>query len=197
MIKDLQYIKQLVPFEVTKTFSSQILKSVPDIKWLIDQLPQCPRSFNLLFSSNTHGWKCRDWAKSVLGKPNTITIMRTTKSKVCGGYLNIPWKEEGGYTDDKRAFIFSIDNRLKFTPSNGHDAVCFDLKDGWGPWFSRSLAVGNQEMMNAPDNCCCNTNGKNRDHYKVTNDPLSNSILTGDGAWKEEKRFTLNGIETW
>jgi hypothetical protein len=54
-------------------------------------------------------------------------------------------------------------------------------------------------MMNAPDNCWCNTNGCVNDAYKVPTDSSGNSLLTGDGAGKDdnEKKFTLAGIETW
>jgi hypothetical protein len=54
-------------------------------------------------------------------------------------------------------------------------------------------------MMNAPDNCRCDTNGSDFEGYKVPNDSSGNSLLTGDGAGKADnaKRFTLAGIETW
>ena len=123
--------------------------------------------------------------------------MKTTKQRVCGGYLNISWKEDGGDTHDKDAFIFSIDNKLKFTPQNGQQAVHFDIKGGLGPWFSRSLGVHRNEMMNAADNCYCNTNGKNSNYYNVTTDAEGNSILTGDGAGKNDKGFIPTAIETW
>ena len=54
-------------------------------------------------------------------------------------------------------------------------------------------------MMNAPDNCDCRTNGVVSDGYKVPKDSSGNSLLTGDGAGKDDnkKTFTLAGIETW
>ena len=54
-------------------------------------------------------------------------------------------------------------------------------------------------MMNAPDNGWCSTNGTTYDIYKVPNDALGNSLLTGDGAGKADnaKKFTLATIETW
>ena len=44
------------------------------------------------------------------GKSTTLTIMKSTKGKICGGYLNIKWKESGGNTKDEKAFIFSLDH---------------------------------------------------------------------------------------
>ena len=131
----------------------------------------------------------------------TITIMKTTKGRVCGGYLHIAWKETtvGEYGSDPSAFVFSLDSRLKLKPTYPKKAVWFNLGNGRGPYFRDSLAVCNYYTMNAPDNCECSTNGTGNDGYNVPTDFLGNSILTGDGAGKPdyEKTFTLEAIETW
>jgi hypothetical protein len=130
----------------------------------------------------------------------TITIMKTTKGRVCGGYLHIAWKEaKGEYGSDPSAFLFTLDHRRKLTPTDPKKAVWFDLGSGYGPCFKASLGVGNNQMMNAPDNCRCYTNGCKYDNYKVPTDSSGNSLLTGDGAGKADyhKTFTLAGIETW
>jgi hypothetical protein len=107
-----------------------------------------------LFSSSVHGWKVKDWIEACKGKSMTITLMKTTKGGVCGGYLHIAWKEarrEDG--SDPSAFLFSIDHRRKLTPTDSEKAVYFDLGSGYGPLFMGSLAVLDNQMMNAPDNC--------------------------------------------
>jgi hypothetical protein len=64
----------------------------------------------------------------------TITIMKTTKGRVCGGYLHIPWKEaKGEYGGDPSAFVFSVNHRRKFTTTNPAKAVWFNLGNGYGP----------------------------------------------------------------
>ena len=130
----------------------------------------------------------------------TITIMKTTKGRVCGGYLHIAWKEakeERG--KDPSAFIFSLDHRRKFTPTDSAKAVWFNLGNGTGLRFNETLGVSNKQMMNTPDSCFCWTNGVDGGGYKVPTDSSGNSVLTGDGAGKpdNEKKFTLAGIETW
>ena len=87
-------------------------------------MPQKPISINLLFSSFEHGWKKDDWRKKVIGKEKTLTIMKSTKGKVCGGYLHIMWQEKGGATEDNNAFLFSLDHQTKFTPNP--EAVYFN-----------------------------------------------------------------------
>ena len=132
----------------------------------------------------------------------TITLMKTTKGRVCGGYLHVAWKQsKGEFGSDPSAFVFSLDHRRKIPPADPAKAVWFNNGDGYGPYFSWSLAVAAQhnQMMNAPNKCHCSTNGCNNDSYNVPNDSSGNNLLTGDGAAKKDafKMFTLASIETW
>jgi hypothetical protein len=63
----------------------------------------------------------------------TITLMKTTKGRVCGGYLHIAWKESGGISSDPFAFVFSLDHRRKLTPTDPNKAVYLDLRNRYGP----------------------------------------------------------------
>jgi hypothetical protein len=154
-----------------------------------------------LFSSSVHGWKVKDWIEACKGKAMTITLMKTTKGRVCGGYLHIAWKEANAeHGSDPSAFLFTLDHRRKLTPTHPEKAVEYFMGNGAGPLFRYSLGVSSgYQMMNAPNNCYCHTNGCEYDGYKVPTDSSGNSLLTGDGAGKPDgkKRFTLAGIETW
>ena len=76
----------------------------------------------------------KDWIEACKGKAMTITIMKTTKGRVCGGYLNIAWKETASKDgSDPSAFLFSLDHRRNFTPTHPDKAVRFNLGDGLGP----------------------------------------------------------------
>ena len=104
--------------------------------WIIDQLPEKPKTLALLFSSSVHGWKVKDWIEACKGKAMTITLMKTTKGRVCGGYLHIAWKEaDGEYGSDPSAFLFSLDHRCKLKPTDPNQAVMFTLGKGEGPEF--------------------------------------------------------------
>jgi hypothetical protein len=82
-------------------------------------LPQKPKTLALLFSSSIHGWKVKDWIEACKGKAMTITLMKTTKGRVCGGYLHIAWKEaKGEHGSDPSAFLFTLDHRRKLTPTD-------------------------------------------------------------------------------
>ena len=75
----------------------------------------------------------KDWIEACKGKAMTITIMKTTKGRVCGGYLHIAWKEAFEDGSDPSAFVFSLDHRRKLTPTDPEKAVWFDLGRGYGP----------------------------------------------------------------
>jgi hypothetical protein len=48
----------------------------------------------------------------------TITLMKSTKDRVSGGYLHIAWKDSGSEVGiDPSAFVFSLDHRRKLTPT--------------------------------------------------------------------------------
>jgi hypothetical protein len=83
-----------------------------------------PKTLALLFSSFVHGWKVRDWIDACKGKLMTITLMKTTKGRVCGGYLHLAWKETYSETgSDPSAFVFSLDQRRKLSPTDPAKAV--------------------------------------------------------------------------
>ncbi len=83
----------------SKMMNTPLIPKLEDLEWLLSQLPQKPKAIDLLFSSAIHGWKQKDWAKAVGGKTQTITLMKTTKGKVCGGYLHIGWDQNAGGKD--------------------------------------------------------------------------------------------------
>jgi hypothetical protein len=61
----------------------------------------------------------KDWIEACKGKAKTITIMKSTKGRVCGGYLDIAWKEDDELNaNDPLAFVFSLDRRFKRTPTD-------------------------------------------------------------------------------
>jgi hypothetical protein len=83
-----------------------------DVVWILNQLPSHPKTMALLFSSADHGWKLKDWQSKCFDKGMTLTLMKSTKGNVAGGYLNIEWKKggfSGSWGTDLSAFVFSVD----------------------------------------------------------------------------------------
>ena len=129
----------------------------------------------------------------------TLTLMKSTKGKVAGGYLHIQWEDvdDSRFGSDSQAFLINIDNQIKLTPAKIDRAVYF--YNYFGPCFGDgSLCIRGNVMMNGPDNCTSCHNGRGGDDYNVPTDSQGNSILTGDGQGNEGyKKFTLAALETW
>ncbi len=127
----------------------------------------------------------------------TLTLMKSSWGKVAGVYLHIQWNGSPSWGSNSSAFVLSVENQLKLTPTDNEKAAFFYSQHG--PMFGGyTLSVSTNEMMNAPGNCKSFTKGCN-DYYNVPADAQGNSILTGDGEGKDddEKTFTLAAIETW
>ncbi len=111
----------------------------------------------------------------------TITLLKSTKGKVSGGYLHIPWKNDNSYYNkDDQAFIFSLNDKIKLKPTNPDKAIYFQKNSG--PDFGYcSLCVWTSSKMNSTSNSYCYTLGyKNDEWYNVPTDSEGNSILTGE-----------------
>ena len=158
-------------------------------------MPEKPKTIALLFASSIHGWKLKDWKARCIGNSQTITLFKSTKGRTSGAYLHIQWKQDGGATNDERGYLFNLDQKIKILPKDSRQVIWFNKH--WGPVFgSNSLNVGKNEMMNALNNCSCNTLGY-KEYFNVPEDDLGNSILTGDGKGEQYKYFTLAALETW
>lgn len=168
------------------------------MEWVLSKLPLKPTSINLLYSSSQHGWAVTEWRSRCLQRGPTITLMKSTKGKISGGYLHIRWNsgsELGVLTRDENCFIFNVDQKLILLATSADRAVSFSQNKG--PAFGcNSLTVQDSQMMNAPNNCNCYTDEK-YEFFKVPKDPQGNSILTGDGSGQQFKKFTLAALETW
>jgi hypothetical protein len=85
--------------------------------------------FLLQYSSNiqlskiyktSDGWKADQIHARIDDQGPTITIVKTTKNKIFGGFTTIPWEKSGGYKSDTSAFTFSVDLCSKYpvNPAN-------------------------------------------------------------------------------
>ena len=78
------------------------------------------RKWSLLYQGSRDGFDALDFHSRCDGWPNTLTIVKSAKGNIFGGFTSIPWESidydnENGYEYDKNAFIFSLvndENRL-------------------------------------------------------------------------------------
>ena len=63
-------------------------------------------------------------------KGMTITFIETTKGYKFGGYTELPWDKSGTNKKDKSTFIFSFNNRQKYTARNNNASIHCSSSEG-------------------------------------------------------------------
>lgn len=180
---------------------SQLLTNPSDINWLLSIIPNISGTskVNQLYRASRDGWKPDDYIAKVNGRTHTITLIKSKAGKVAGAYISIKMKGNNSSVYDENALLFSIDNKLKFSPVLGQKALTFP-SNSHGPYFgNNSLTLQNHEVMNAESNGRCRTNGQGFDYFNIPNDSEGNSILTGEGNGQEDdgKTYTCVEIEAY
>ena len=89
----------------------------------------------LLFKASKDGDSASAFHKKCDGKQFTITLVKTTKGKRFGGFTRIAWHQNGSYSNDRYAFIFSFNNKENYYIYNydGENAIYGD--SSYGPTF--------------------------------------------------------------
>lgn len=117
--------------------------------------------------------------------------MRTSKQRTCGGFTSLPWDSKGLNKQDESTFVFSVDDKKIYKPSNSDKAV--------GHWPDQGPVFGDSALALRGDlrTGVCATNGPALcNYYAIPCDAEGNSLLTGEGAGKEdhEKGFTCSEL---
>ena len=79
----------------------------------------------------------------------TIIFAKISNGYRFGGYTGISWDNKGGWTKDKDAFLFSLNNKLKIMNNNTEHTVYHGIK--YGPDFGNNY---NEFVMNYNNNKC-------------------------------------------
>ena len=92
------------------------------------------RKWSLLYQGSRDGFAATDFHSRCDGKPNTLTIVKSTSGNIFGGYTIIPWESiaydvENGYEYDNSAFIFSLVNKENRPLIFEHTYECENIKE--------------------------------------------------------------------
>jgi hypothetical protein len=91
-------------------------------KLIIGFLRDYSRNFTvtLLYRGTRDGWNAvTNIHPKVDNKGPTISIIKTTKNKIFGGFTTVSWDQSGTYKADPHAFIFSVDLAGKYPVDQG------------------------------------------------------------------------------
>lgn len=108
-------------------FISNVIKNILFLKKNI--------SFKLIFRATRDGHLSNNFHQKCDGIPNTITIIKTKKGMIFGGYINYKWRSNDEWIlNDEKCFIFSISLMKIYYPKKGK--IKYYFNKGYGPTFS-------------------------------------------------------------
>lgn len=98
---------------------------------------------NLLFKSSVHGDSVEKFHAKCDNKGPTITVVKTDKDFILGGFTSISWSSEWNdkYIYDPSAFLFSLTQKRKLEPLKKLKKDNIYLSKKYGPSFYWSLLL--------------------------------------------------------
>ena len=84
----------------------------------------------LLYRKSRDGSAPNDFHNKCDNKGITITFIETTKGYIFGGYTELPWDKSGSEKKDKSTFIFSFNNKQKYTARNNYSSIYCSYNEG-------------------------------------------------------------------
>jgi hypothetical protein len=127
-------------------------------KWLGSEFNK--KKMKLLFRGTKDGMTGQAFHTACNNKGATITILKTNHGKICGGFMDQPWKSTNQYINTSKAFLFSITEKKKFDVNQtyvgnaGYDHVSYGPT--WGSGHDLTLQADFKGNANY-----CNKNGYN------------------------------------
>ncbi|RNA01358.1 BTB POZ domain-containing KCTD21, partial [Brachionus plicatilis] len=110
----------------------------------------------------------------------TLTIIKTTRNFIFGGYTEQSWDEDGVFKNDPSAFIFSINNSIKAKINPTFHANAIYCHPNCGPTFGRGLDIHISNNSNSSNH------SYSQNHSYQTSSPLAGS-----------RKFNPSEIETF
>ena len=147
----------------------------------------------LLYRGSKNGWNIGDFHDLCDNKGATITLFKSSKGKIFGGFTSLSWESKGWFGNfgekDNSAFLFSVSDKNTFHVTRDQYAVCH--YSNYGPYFYKGIEV-TEGPMNKENAAKCQISG----HYNIKALKDGNSALTGDGA-KNKNSFTIVELEVF
>ncbi len=130
------------------------------------------KSLKLIYRASRDGFKALDFHTKCDNHTNTLTLIKTTKSFIFGGYTTVLWDDCDCSKDDSKAFILSLTNKMNQPTRlniniNGTYAI-FAWKY-YGPVFATDIHVTSES--NLDEDSYCSPNG----YYQI----YDNDLLAG------------------
>jgi len=100
--------------------------------------------FKLLYSGTRDGFGASDFHKKCFGKDNTLTIVKTEKDFVFGGFLDVAWTKNDAYITSTKSWIFSLNFGKKYKLRANGSARAGWSGASYGPSFGDDFYLQNK-----------------------------------------------------
>ena len=131
--------------------------------------------YKKLYRAREDGDKASDFHKLCDQKGPTLTIGKTRKGYIFGGFTMMPWSSNGNYATDVNAFVFSLNQKKYFRTQDATKSIA--CQSEVGPKFGNAIEI--------IDNCL----SSNQNFTEENTTYGSNLGLT------EDKYFSLDELE--
>ena len=117
LLENKKYIGEIIN---NSYINSSIINDMNDlsliVEWIKEAIDKDLIQFKSIFKMSENGTKSEDFHKFCDNKGPTLTIIKTTKNNIFGGFTPFNWNSnEGNICDElNQTFIFSLNSKKKF-----------------------------------------------------------------------------------
>ena len=141
--------------------NSSILTDKEKIKMISNWIkPNGNIIYNQIYKATRDGGTGKDFHKYCDNQKPTLTLFESTNGYIFGGYISISWEGPLNWAfkgDDQNAFIFSVNNQLKF-PIKNKSKVIYNQKN-CGPDFGHDDIYLSSQFFDYDSSCSNNCYG--------------------------------------
>ena len=169
--------------DISQILNNDINKQTSIINWIKEKINKNIIQFQLLFRMSENGTKSEDFHKLCDNKGPTLTLIRTTKQRIFGGFTPLSWGKAGSGIKDpsNQTFIFSCDLNKKYDIIKLQEQAINRSNDG--PKFGDCDIKIENNMKNGVSFANSNCNF------------LSNNNLELTGGHGDSEKFETDEIE--
>ena len=174
-------------FESSSIIKDDYEKQEKIIEWIREKTNKNEIKFELKFKMSINGYSNKDFYKYCENIGPSLTLIKTTKNKIFGGFTPLNWKKKAGNIYDKsnQTFIFSLNLMKKYEMLDKENKKAIYCTESYGPCF------GDIDL-------CLKENLKNGETYaNVYCNFLSNKNLELTGGKANNETFEAEEFELY
>ena len=150
--------------------NSSIIKDIENVKMISNWInPNININYTQIYKATKDGGTGYNFHRCCDNQKPTLTLIESTNGYIFGGYISISWEGPSSWTpkgNDDSAFLFSINNKLKF-PIQNKEKVIYNQKD-YGPDFGdNDIYLNYMDFLNNDSQC------NNKPQYKAPPEKLA------------------------